>query len=72
MRLEIAKGSNKALNRRGFGGLLPRVFGFIWGEIFIPLPSSLSSESSVTASAAPVGGVLLGTVEEVLIVPFLL
>lgn len=41
---EIAKGSTKAFDRRGFGGRwLPCVFGFIWGEIFVPLPSCSES-----------------------------
>lgn len=38
MRLEIAKGSNKTLDRRGFGGPLPCVFGFIWGTDFHSSP----------------------------------
>lgn len=71
MRLEIAKGSNKALDRGGLGGLLPCVFGFIWGDIFIPLPPSVCSESVVIASAVPACGVLPGSVGEALIVPFL-
>ena len=56
---EIAKGSTKAFDRRGFGGRwLPCVFGFIWGEIFVPLPSC--SESVVMAPAVLGSGVLLG------------
>lgn len=39
---EIAKGSNKAFDRRGFGELLLCVLRFIWGEISVPLPSCLS------------------------------
>lgn len=58
---EIAKGSNKAFDRRGVGGLLPCVFGFIWGEVYNPLPPPVCSECAVKAPAVPGGcGVGLG------------
>ena len=57
-RSKIAKGNSRAFDRRGFGGWLPCVFGFIWGEVFVPLSSC--SESVVMLLAVPGGGVLLG------------
>lgn len=57
-RSKIAKGNSRAFDRRGFGGWLPCVFGFIWGEVFVPLSSC--SESVVMLLAVPGSGVLLG------------
>lgn len=50
---------------------MPCVFGFVWGEIFIFLPFLVCSESVVIATAVPGGRVLLGSMEEVLMLPFL-
>ena len=57
-RSKIAKGNSRAFDRRGFGGWLPCVLGFIWGEVFVPLSSC--SESVVMLLAVPGSGVLLG------------
>lgn len=63
MRLEIAKGSNKALDREVWDGYC-LVYLALFGERFLSYSHLQFAESVVMASVVPVSEVLLGTVGE--------